>query len=109
MAQQGLPKPEFINSRGEFKVILYNDAQRSTVAVDSRGNTEKTEYTDEKGLIAFCSTPRTRAEIIEYLAISSGQYALRRYLDPLVKAGVIVMTMPDKPRSPNQQYVAATE
>lgn len=109
MAQQGLPKPEFINSRGEFKVILYNDAQRQTVAVDPRGTTEKAEYTDEKGLIAFCSTPRTRAEIIEYLAISSGQYALRRYLDPLVKAGVIVMTMPDKPRSPNQQYVAATE
>ena len=68
-----------------------------------------TEYIDEKGLIAFCSTPRTRAEIIEYLAISSGQYALRRYLDPLVRAGAIVMTMPDKPRSPNQQYVAATE
>lgn len=109
MAQQGLPKPEFINSRGEFKVILYNDAQRQTVAVDPRGNTEKTEDIDEKGLIAFCSTPRTRAEIIEYLAISSGQYALRRYLDPLVRAGAIVMTMPDKPRSPNQQYVAATE
>jgi ATP-dependent DNA helicase RecG len=109
MAQQGLPKPEFINSRGEFKVILYNDAQRQTEVVDPRGNTEKTEYTDEKGLIAFCSTPRTRAEIIEYLAISSGQYALRRYLDPLVRAGAIVMTMPDKPRSPSQQYVAATE
>ena len=109
MAQQGLPKPEFINSRGEFKVILYNDAQRQTEAFSPRGTAEKTEDIDEKGLIAFCSTPRTRAEIIEYLAISSGQYALRRYLDPLVRAGAIVMTMPDKPRSPNQQYVAATE
>lgn len=109
MAQQGLGEPEFINSRGSFKVILHDDAQRQTGFVDLRRTAEKTEYTDEKGLVAFCSTPRTRTEIIEYLAISSEQYALRRYLDPLVRAGAIVMTMPDKPCRPNQQYVAAAE
>ncbi len=51
--------------------------------------------------------PRTRAEIIAYLGIGSGQYALKRYLDSLVQAGAINMTMPENPRSSKQQFVAA--
>ena len=58
-------------------------------------------------LCEFCKTPRTRIEIIEYLGIASGRYALKRYLEPLVKAGAILMTIPDKPGSRKQQYVTA--
>ena len=65
------------------------------------------QYEDEKGLIEFCRVPRTRAEIVAYLAIPSAQYALRRYLDPLVRAKVIMMTIPDKPRSSNQMFYTA--
>ena len=68
---------------------------------------ERKNAQDEKGLLECCRTPRTRSEIIEYLDIASGQYALRRYLDPLVESGAIRLTMPDKPRSPKQQYVTA--
>ncbi len=64
------------------------------------------KFKDEKGLMEFCR-PRTRAEIIQYLEIASGQYALRRYLDPLIRAGAIRLTIPDKPRSKDQQYVTA--
>lgn len=104
MRNLSLQDPVFVNSRGNFMVTLYN-TQNAT-------NIEKTEetlaqYEDEKGLIEFCRVARTRAEIVEYLAISSGQYALRRYLDPLVQAKVILMTNPDKPRSPNQKYYTA--
>ena len=62
---------------------------------------------DEKGLLEFCRIPRTRGEIIEFLDIASGQYALRRYLEPLVQTGAIRLTVPDKPRSRNQRYVTA--
>ncbi|MBE7009252.1 MAG: hypothetical protein E7422_08970 [Ruminococcaceae bacterium] len=59
---------------------------------------------DEKGLLEFCRTPRSRAEIIEFLAIPSAQYALRHYLDPLIEAGAIRLSLPEKPRSPKQRY-----
>lgn len=59
---------------------------------------------DPKGLLAFCRQPRSRAEIIAYLGIPSAQYALRHYLDPLVKMGAIRLSLPDKPRSPKQTY-----
>lgn len=104
MQKYGLPSPRFTDARGNFNVILFNrepekqSAEKATPAIQNHG--------DKKGLIEYCKTPRTRKEIIEYLAIPSGQYALRRYLDPLINAGVIRMTIPEKPRSERQQYVA---
>ena len=44
--------------------------------------------------------------ILAYLGISSSQYALQRYLEPLVRSGAIRMTLPDKPRSRHQQFIA---
>ena len=99
-----LPEPLFVDSRGKFAVTLYNT---KTIAEVVPAEEPTGQYEDEKGLIEFCRVARTRAEIVEYLAIPSGQYALRRYLDPLVQAKVILMTMPDKPRSPNQKYYTA--
>lgn len=105
MQKRDLPAPVFLERRGSFSVVLYNRAG----AVDSpiHKHDMVNEALDKKGLLAFCRTPRTRSEIIEFLDIASGQYALRRYLDPLVKAGAILPTMPDRPRSPNQKYVTA--
>lgn len=101
MRKLSLPDPLFLDSRGKFTVTLYNT--KTTMKVVPAEETA-VQYEDEKGLIEFCRVARTRAEIVEYLAIPSGQYALRRYLDPLVQAKVILMTNPDKPRSPNQKY-----
>ncbi len=65
---------------------------------------DQNKLADEKGLLEFCRTPRSRAEIIEYLAIPSAQYALRHYLDPLIEAGAIRLSLPEKPRSSKQRY-----
>ena len=99
-----LPEPLFIDSRGKFTVTLFN-AKNTTENAQEKEH--KVQYKDEKGLMEFCRVARTRAEIAEYLAIPSEQYALRRYLDPLVKAKVILMTIPEKPRSSNQKFYTA--
>ena len=101
MKKLSLPAPIFTDSRGKFTVTLYNAS--STAEGEAHPETS-TQYSDEKGLIDFCRVPRSRKEIVEYLGISSGQYALRRYLDPLVQAKIILMTDPHKPRSPKQTY-----
>ncbi len=105
MRKHGLPDPLFQDSRGSFRVVLYS--QKENELDQGSGQTLKAEIQDEKGLLEFCHVPRTRAEIIEYLAIASGQYALHRYLEPLVQAGKIQLELPDKPRSPKQRYVTA--
>lgn len=106
MKKLSLPEPRFEDSRGRFIVTLYRQPV-GNAAQPASAEERVSEIDDEKGLIGFCRTPRTRAEIVEFLAIPSGQYALRRYLDPLVKEKAILMTMPDRPRSRNQKYISA--
>lgn len=107
MKKQSLPDPLFIDSRGTFKVVLYHQREEAVVQDGISLNDALTNIQDDKGLLEFCRTPRSRTEIIGYLEIASGQYALRRYLDPLVKVGAIQLTLPDTPRSPKQKYVTA--
>lgn len=96
MTEAGLPAPVFANRRNEFVVILYNGTGISQTSPES-----------EKDLIAFCKKPRTREEIARYLSLRSVSYAITQYVHPLVKAGKLKMTNPDKPKSTNQQYVAS--
>lgn len=103
MSQYSLPEPVFENANGSFKVVLYHTPD---TVPDQRTPTEpKVNIADEKGLLVFCQTPRTREEIIQYLGLDSAQYALRRYLAPLIQTGQIRMTIPETPRSRRQQYV----
>lgn len=104
MKSLSLPDPLFVDARGKFTVTLYN---ASITATANSPEETISQADDEKGLIDFCRVPRTRAEIVEFLSIPSGQYALRRYLDPLVNAKKILLTNPDKPRSPKQKYYTA--
>lgn len=106
MKRLSLPEPLFEDNHIEFKVTLFNE--RINCASEMKDKPFD-RYNDEKGLIDFCRTARTRAEIIEYLAIPSAQYALRRYLEPLLQAKIIRMTIPEKPRSPKQMFYTAEE
>lgn len=103
MAQRNLPEPVFTNTIREFKVTLYHTPL--TGAATKKRTLAPVEA--EKNLLDFCRTPRSRAEIAAFLGINSAQYALRRYLDPLLQSGAIRMTNPEKPRSHNQRYVTA--
>jgi len=109
MSRMGLPEPQFINSRGVFTVKLYNNSNVRSEQPSVKSGKEILKVNDEKGLLKFCKTARNRKEIIQFLGISSGQYALRRYLDPLISAGAIRLTNPEKPRSSEQMYIAVRD
>lgn len=106
MAEAGLPEPIFQDDRREFSVCLYNresaraeSTQTSSLAVPCKMGT-----INDHGLLEFCKIPRTRKEIVKFLGIASGQYAIRRYLEPLVQSGAILMMIPERPKSPKQTY-----
>lgn len=107
MKKHGLPEPVFSNVRGTFRVVLYNSKTEELQAPSA--DIAKSIVEDKKGLLDFCRTPRTRAEIVEYLGFSSAQYALRRYLNPLVRAGLIQMTKPESPRCKDQQFITTKQ
>lgn len=96
MQEYHLPQPEFLDERGSFIVKLYK--YRENVVV---GEPEEWE---DKELILFCRTPRTRKEICEYLGLSSVSYAIQTHVMPLVEKGIIKMSIPEKPKSPKQLF-----
>ena len=97
MAEYGLPEPVFENRRNEFVVILYNNDQTGT-----RGGAAASR--EAADLIAFCKTPRTRQDIADYLGIKISTYLMKRYIQPLLDAGSLKMSLPDRPKSSKQKY-----
>lgn len=90
MRENNLPQPLFISQRGEFKVIFRNAFSNS-------------EEDSIESLLDYCSTPRSREEIIRYLG-KSKNYVISKFISPLVLSGQLHMTMPEKPQSPYQKY-----
>ncbi len=59
----------------------------------------------ERKIVEFCQIPRSRKEISEYIGIKDRKY-LKQILDRLIEKKLIKMTLPDKPTSPKQRYIA---
>lgn len=95
MREAGLPMPQFENKRDSFCVTLFGERKNAY-----------SKTADEKSILAFCSTPRSREEIAAFLGIGSVTYAITRYITPLVNEGKIVLSNPSSPRSPKQRYIA---
>ncbi|MDW7676601.1 MAG: ATP-binding protein [Bacillota bacterium] len=88
-----MPAPVFMDRRGVFKVIFY----QKTVVQDK-------EVDLEQEIIKFCSTPRTREELADRFGFEAPSYFIKTYMAPLIDAGKIKMSLPDKPKSKFQKY-----
>ena len=55
-------------------------------------------------LIQFCSVPRSRKEMQEFMGLVGRRNFSEKYIKPLLSAGKIEMTVPDKPNSRNPKY-----
>lgn len=96
MQEYDLQQPEFLDERGSFIVKLYKKVIEQKV--------DETEEIDNRKLILFCKTPRTRKEISDYLGLNSVTYAIQTRVMPLVEKGIIKMSIPEKPKSPKQLF-----
>lgn len=97
MEKYNLIAPEFVDERGSFTVIFYKGNNKEV-------KDQSSILDDEKNLLLFCKTPRTRKEICDYLGLSSVTYAIKTYIMPLVESGKIRMSNPEKPKSSKQLY-----
>lgn len=97
MKSANLPAPNFENKRGTFVVTLENGRGIDNSIVKS--GDIKTD------LLRFCKTPRTREEIVGFVELTQ-YYAMKTLVMPLVEESKLKMTIPDKPKSRNQKYVA---
>jgi hypothetical protein len=57
-------------------------------------------------VLLFCRTLRKAIEIRELLGLKHRETFTENYLRPLIEAGLLALTIPDKPRSRLQRYRA---
>ena len=112
----GLPEPEFYDTRGEFKVVFRNRYYPYQDVVKEDSASFEVEPTSKltkdhaqpvtMQVLAFCETPRSRNEIIDFVG-QSRNHVMTQIVLPLVESGKLRLTLPEKPQSPYQKYVRA--
>ena len=95
MSIRGLPMPQFEEKRGSFVVTLFGERTQPV-----------TKAIDDGDILSFCSTPRTRQEIADFLGIKSVAYVMKTYIAPLINANKIALSNPEHPKSPNQKFTS---
>lgn len=108
--------PEFIEG-DVFRTVV----PLTPIAVEKVGPQEKTQVTTQvktqvatqvktqvaitKKILSFCHEPHSKTEIAEHCGYKNTKSFTQKYLRPLLDAGKLQMTIPDKPRSQNQKYI----
>jgi hypothetical protein len=72
-----------------------------------RSDKSEVELTDLHVAVlkALENKPLSRKEIFGVIERNGDSRAFKRYITPLLDAGLIQMTIPDKPNSKNQKYI----
>lgn len=68
--------------------------------------TPKDEFHHERiqKLLVFCEHPRSRSEMQDFTGLIDREYFRLNILIPLINKGLLFLTDPNKPKSPNQKY-----
>jgi ATP-dependent DNA helicase RecG len=90
-------KPIFHSTRDEFRVTFWN---LNYISHDTDQVAQKM-----KELLLFCSSPKSRQEMMDHFGLSHIRTFRETYLNPLLEVGKLRRTIPDKPRSSKQKYV----
>jgi predicted HTH transcriptional regulator len=96
--EAGLPSPEFRQSGGQFIQTLGRPRPRATEQV--------TEQVTEKvvRLLRILEGELNRDQLQSALSLTHRVHFTNTYLNPSLEAGLVEMTLPDKPRSGKQKY-----
>jgi len=79
------------------------------IIVPLKSSDQVTEQVTEQAVIAFCAKPRSTQEIMEHLGLKHREHFRSHILKPLIEKGLLRLTIPDKPNSPNQKYITKDE
>lgn len=110
LKDNGNPPAEFdVNTITAFRVNVHatkgSDLSERHKSGTSQGTSQPLSQSIEEKIVEFCKVPRSGAEITAYCGFKDVKNFRERYLTPLLGTR-IQMTIPDKPTSRFQKYVA---
>ncbi len=95
----------------DWKINLFdeetikNSDQASDQASDQVSDQASNQVSDQTAkILAFCLSPHSLIEILAQTKYTSRVHFRNKILKPLIDKGLLRLTVPDKPNSPNQKY-----
>ena len=105
-------KPEFSSTTTDFVVILKNVNYHHGLSIMATTHDRTHDRTHDAThdevydkIIAFCIEPHSKSEIAEHCGYRNTKNFTKKYMYPLLNAGILKMTLPDKPKSKYQKYI----
>ena len=80
-------------------------ANRTTAMLAGRDDPLNDLSATQWRVVEYCEVPRLLTEIMEMVGVANRGYFKKRHVDPLIQAGIVTMTNPNKPRATGQRYV----
>ena len=84
----------------------FTESLTKTHQITGQATPQATPQVDVKfaPMLEYCKEPRSTAEIMAFLELKDRKSFRDVWLLPMLEAGLLEMTLPDKPKSPNQKY-----
>ena len=110
-------RPIFYSDNDSFLLVLKNMNYETAFGKIASNSDEKEDTLKHSGisinmsiqeyarLMDYLEEPRTRKELQEFCNIKSREYFRTKYLNPLIEAKRIDLTIPNKPQSSKQKYI----
>lgn len=99
--------PEFIEGDVFRTIIPLNEVATGKVGPKIVVSVQDTpQATPHVKILTFCQIERSKSEIMEHCGYKDSKSFTKKYLKPLLDNGQLRMTIPDKPKSSNQKYIA---
>ena len=84
-----------VGGQAQYAGSTHADTQAVTISLDADKLT---------ALLDYCVEPRTREEMQEFCGIKTREYFRKKILVPMIQQEKVLLTLPDKPKSPKQKY-----
>lgn len=103
---QFYPKTSYVFLNNFTRIVLpyeegFNAAPQATGQATGQADPQDNRF-DE--LLKYCQIPRSTKEMMAFLELKHRESFRNNWLIPLLEAGLLTMTLPDKPSSPKQKY-----
>lgn len=100
-----LPSTFFLEEEKVEQALMADEKQ--TTGHDTGHDTG--HVTGQDKILEFCKQPRPAKEIMKLLGLKHRESFYKIYLKPLIQQELLLMTIPNKPKSKNQQYFTNPE
>ena len=108
--EAGLKEPEF-HFDGDFRITIWrkDKSEGLTGQVEAHDKAHDKAHDliindTEREILRYCAEPKSTPDILVMLGYKTRAGAYKKMMIKLIEAELIVMTIPESPRSKNQKY-----